>query len=131
MTSQRRFVDPPVWDDDELERQRRQAVANFISERTTEGGARYRAAYTKNIEIVRQLFTASDDLLSFANGAALALNPGLIRAARYLGGPPISADDLDTLAESTIAKRTRLDADLASRAAGIIQSAMDEERFPS
>lgn len=130
MTSQRRFSEPPVWDDAALEAHRRQAVADFIDERTNEGSVRYRTVYAANLAVVRELFAATDDLLRFTDGSALAANPKLTRTARYLGGPPISADDLDTLAATKIANRTRMDADLARKAAGVIETALDWERFP-
>jgi hypothetical protein len=130
MTSPRQFVEPPIWTDDQFEERRRHAIADFINERAAEGSARYRAVFAANLRSVESLFSATDDLLRLVDGAALASTPSLIRAARYLGGPPISADDLDTLAESKIANRSRLDQDLARRAAMVIEAAIDPERFP-
>src|SRR5437867_537730 len=125
-----RFAVPPTWSEAALEAQRREAIADFIKERTTEGGTQYREAFRKNVTAVEALFVATDDLLDFPSGTALANNPSFTRAARYLGGPPVSADDLNTLAESSIATRKRLDADLGRKAARIIESALDPERFP-
>lgn len=130
MTSDRSFTPPPEWDDDRLESDRRRAVADFIAERMTEGSTKYQSAFTQSIIPVETLFTATNDLLDFASGSALAMEPSLIRAARYLSGPPVSADDLDTLAETSIAKRKRIDADLARKAAEVIAVALDPERFP-
>lgn len=56
--------------------------------------------------------------------------PPLLDPARYLGGPPISADDLNVLADSTVARRKRLDARLARVAASVIEAALDRDRFP-
>ncbi|CAN5122323.1 hypothetical protein BH24CHL7_BH24CHL7_08860 [soil metagenome] len=115
---------------EELEERRREAVAAFIAQRGMEGGARYRDASAANRVLVRALFDATDDLLDFASGAALAAAPQLLAVARYLGGPPISGDDLDTLAETRIASRRRLDADLGRKAASVIAASIDPERFP-
>lgn len=105
-------------------------MANFIGERMSEGNARYKQAFAANVSSVEALFVATNDLLDFAEGSALAATPRLTQTARYLGGPPISADDLDTLAESRIANRSQLDPDLARKAARTIEVAIDEERFP-
>jgi hypothetical protein len=125
-----RFANPPVWDTASLEQSRQQATAAFIRERAAVGGKRYRTALLANIARVGALFSSTDNLRTLVTGAALAENPSLIDAARYLGGPPISADDLNTLADANIAKRRRLPADLARRAAEIIEAALDQERFP-
>jgi hypothetical protein len=118
-----------MWDDDELETRRRESIADFITERSEEGSARYREIFARNLRLVETLFDQTDDLREFSLGTALATNPGLIEAARYLGGPPVSADDLNTLAETSIAKRKRIDADLARKAAQVIGAFIDPERF--
>ncbi len=130
MARPRRLHAPPLWEDETLEAHRRDAIADFISERSTEGSARYREAFAANVRLVGDLFAATNDPREFGSGRALALDPGLVRAARYLGGPPVSADDLNTLAESSIATRKRLDADLAHKAALVIEMVIDRERFP-
>lgn len=130
MSPLREFVALPVWDDDELEARRREAIADFITARNAEGSVRYRAAFSTALSLVDRLFEATSELVDFRSGAGLAEDPRLVRVARYLGAPPISGDDLDTLAEARIAQRKRLDADLSARAAGVIFSAIDPERFP-
>lgn len=126
----RSFVPPPIASMEELEERRREAVAAFIAQRGMEGGARYREASAANRDLVHALFDATDDLLDFTSGTALADSPHLLSIARYLGGPPISGDDLDTLAETSIASRRRLDADLSRKAANVISASIDPERFP-
>lgn len=130
MTARRNYSPPPTWDNATLERLRREAVERFIAQRAAEGGQRYRDRLSENIASVERLFIATNDLLDFTDGSALATNPSLIEVARYLGGPPISADDLDTLAEARIATRKRLDQTLAQKAANVIEVALDRERFP-
>ncbi len=49
---------------------------------------------------------------------------------RCLSECSVSTDGLDTLAEAKIASRKRLDADLARRAAQVIEATIDPERFP-
>jgi hypothetical protein len=123
-------LSPPLWDDQTLEQRRTQSIADFITERSAEGSVRYRQAFAKNLDSVKQLFTLTGDLLELTTGAALASQPALTRVARYLGGPPVSADDLDTLADAKIATRRRLEPELAKKAATVIDTALDAERFP-
>lgn len=130
MSPSRTYASPPVWTDDELEARRREAIADFIEARNAEGSARYRAAFTIALDLATRLFTSTNDLTDFPSGAALADDPELVRVARYLGAPPISGDDLNTLAGANIAARRRLDVDLASKAAAVIATAIDPERFP-
>jgi hypothetical protein len=129
MTPSRSYAKPPRWSAQELETHRREAIADFIEVRNAEGSVRYRAAFADALDLTKRLFDATDDLAEFRSGAALADDPGLVRVARYLGAPPISGDDLNTLAGANIATRRSLDADLASKAAEVIASAMDPERF--
>lgn len=130
MSPSRSYARPPVWSDDELEARRREAIADFIEVRNAEGSVRYRAAFTAALALTTRLFSATDDLANFRSGDALAHDPALVRVARYLGAPPISGDDLNTLAGANIAARRSLDADLASKAAEVIATAVDPERFP-
>lgn len=41
MARHRKFAAPPTWDDEALEARRREAITDFIAERSAEGGARY------------------------------------------------------------------------------------------
>lgn len=129
MNAARRYIDPPKWSDDELEGRRREAIADFIAARSAEGSARYEEIFAIRLAEAKQLFAATDDLLDFASGAALAANPSLIEIARYLGAPPISGGDLNTLAEANVATRKRLDPDLGRKTAEIILASLDPERF--
>lgn len=126
----RKYAQPPRWTDEQLELRRREAIADFIASRSAEGSARYRAAFASQLANAEALFAATHELLDFGSGAALANAPGLIEIARYLGAPPISGADLNTLAEVNVAKRKRLDSDLALKAEQVILSALDPERFP-
>lgn len=123
-------IAPPVWDAETLKRDLLKGIADFVRDRTAEGGARYRAAFAKNLADVESLFEATNDLREFATGVALAARPPLSHVARYLCGPPISADDLNTIAGTTLASRKRLDEELALRTATVIRQALDPERFP-
>lgn len=122
-----RPAEPPRWSYDELEADRRIALAAFIAERGQEGTAAYKAAFQSNEAIVRQLFELTHDLLEFT-GPLFEAQPGLIAAARFLGGPPVSADDLVTLVGARLG--SRIDPDLAQRVADVLRAAWDPIRCP-
>lgn len=123
-------VHPPAWNEDTLRNDRLEAIANFVRERTAEGGARYRAILEKSLADAQALFLASNDLQDFGSGTVLATRPNLSAIARYLCGPPISADDLDTIAGEKLAMRKRLTIEDARRLESVIKTSMDRDRFP-
>lgn len=96
-----------------LEQYRRAAIDAFVAARAEEGGQRYREKLHESIGAVNRVFDATNDLQNLASGSALSEQPGLIEPARYLDGPPISADDLDTLSEANVTNRRRLPLELA------------------
>lgn len=130
MSPDRRYIEPPEWTDDQLEERRREAIADFIAARSAEGSATYEQIFASRLAEVERLFDATANLLDFESGAALASEPALVDIARYLGAPPISGGDLNTLAGANVATRRRLDADLGRKTASIVLAALDPERFP-
>lgn len=130
MSYRRTYASPPSWNDDALDHQRRRATADFIAGWNAAGRAPYETRFAANLAAVTRLFDATDDLLTFETGSALAIDPSLTRAARHLGGPPVSEANLNTLAEANVATRRRLDPDLARQAARVVASAMDRGRLP-
>ncbi|HEY7066511.1 MAG TPA: XamI family restriction endonuclease [Chloroflexota bacterium] len=118
---------PPYWPPDRLEDDRQRAVARFIEERSREGTLAYKAAFDTNEPIVRRLFELTNDLRDFT-GEVFRDRHDLIPAARFLGGPPVSDDDLKTLVGGRLGRR--FDADLARRVAEVLRAAWDPVRFP-
>ena len=94
MSQPRRFALPPTWNADQLEAARREAITRFITERNAEGGVRYQAAFRASLDAVDELFDATSNLVALGDGVVFTSRAGLLRVARYLGGPPVSADDL-------------------------------------
>lgn len=109
---------------------RQEATADFIRERLAEGASRYRPLFDECLAEVDRLFDETDNLRSLGSGKAFGNAPGLVTPGRYLGGPPISADDLDVIAEGRVANKRRLDPHLAAAAASVIEAALDRRRFP-
>lgn len=126
--ARRRPFEPPRWSQEELESERQVALANFIRERGEEGTRLYEDAFHKNESLVRRLLDLTDDLRDFT-GEVLTEEPDLLTAARYLGGPPVSADDLKTLADARLGGRT-IDPETAERVAAVLRSVWDPLRFP-
>jgi len=130
MSYGRVFALPPVWDDARLDDDRRHSTADFVAAWNAAGRETYETRLTANRVSVERLFDATSDLLTLDDGSALAADPSLTRPARFLGGPPVSEANLDTLAEAKVATRKRLDGGLGRQAARVIVSALDRPRLP-
>jgi hypothetical protein len=123
------YPSPRRWTDDELEAAAVAATTDFVAERQAQGGAAYRAAYEEAIDVVRELFAASDDLRSLADGGALADNSAFVNAARYLDGPPVSQDDLETIV-AVSAAADEAETTIAQHVAVVIVAGLDALRLP-
>jgi hypothetical protein len=124
-----RPIPPPSMTPHELEEARAPALANFVQGRRGEGVESYRAQLTRCEALVHELFDRSDDLLSFDAGVLVSV-PDLVEAARFLCAPPISADDLNSLSGSAVAKRKQIDAQAAAAAASVLRALFDPIRLP-
>src|SRR5262245_37010848 len=106
-------VPPPRWTADQFEASRLTAIARFREERMQEPLEEYLESFEAVRASVEDLLEATVDLSQIGDEAVRVLtNPGLLEAVRYLAGPPISEDDLKTLAEASLGP-TRLKADPA------------------
>lgn len=125
------LVDPPRWPEDVLERERLRAIEIFREERLTEPLERYLEAFDDYVASVDRLMRESDDLRSLHDVAQEVLTDAdLLKAIRYLAGPPVSADDLMELAEVQLtASRLRNDEDAARRVITTVLAMLDKRRF--
>ena len=112
------------------------ARQEFRSRRLGEPLARYLAAFDDARPIHAELITGLQGALALdAAGVALlrrlwATDAGRT-AYRYLAAPPISEDDLETLAEAKLAVRSAAQGDPAlARLADVMQATLDPRRFP-
>jgi hypothetical protein len=123
---------PAVWSREELQAGIAAATAAFRRERIGEPLEKYLDFYQTAREATETLLEATVDLKNLNEMAAEVLSdPELMHAARYLASPPISEDDLKTLADVSLAP-TLIKKD-PERAAGLmywIMAALDRERFP-
>jgi hypothetical protein len=81
------------------------------------------------MEKAEALFRSTNDLRGLITGAAFFEDPELRTSARYLGGPPLSADDLRTFTGISPGRK-RISREDAKIVAGVITAALDRDRFP-
>lgn len=125
-------VPPPQWTAEQLEVARLASVTLFREERMQEPLEQYLEAFDHYRGAVEDLFEATVDLTVLDSSALDVLtDPSLLAALRYIAGPPISEDDLKTLAEASLApSRLRNDAAMAQRVVETILIGLDRQRFP-
>lgn len=126
-------VNPPRWTEEQLEADRLTAIEAFRVERMQEPLEAYLEAFDEYRGSVEDLLETTVDLTELSDAAVAVLtDPALLEAVRYLAGPPISTDDLKTLAnvESLAPGRLRADPDMARHVIDTVLLALDRRRFP-
>ena len=135
------LTDPPRWSSEEFDEQRELARQIFCDQRLNESQGIYSETFAQCLESVNGLLDKTDDLsrLQLRPGASLVdpellevlANLELLEALRYVAGPPISADDLAELADTSLAPGVLLDDSGASvRVVETIAQGLDPKRFP-
>ncbi len=117
---------PAVWSAEELETSSRHAIERFIDEAAQ--SADYAAEFGALLPVVTSLFTATGDLTVF-DARLFADRPELVEPARYLAGPPLSADDLDTFVGGQ-SKRKGIPIPVSERVVGVVRRLLDPCRYP-
>ncbi len=127
------FVDPTKWSAEQLQADRLRSTQIFRRERLEEPLEAYLDAFEEFQDAMETLLEGTVDL-SQLEGKALEIltDPDLSISFRYLAGPPISLDDLKTLADtnSVAPARLRSDPDLVQRLIATILATLDRRRFP-
>ncbi len=127
------MIRPPRWSAQELESNSARATELFRNERLEEPLEDYLKAFDEYQGSFQGLFETTIDLTELDDGAIEFLtNPKLLEAFRYLAGPPISEDDLKTIAEvpSLKASQLRNDPQAVERILSVVRTALDRRRFP-
>lgn len=127
------MINPRVWKEAELDQARRTAIERFRAERQREPKAAYERAFDAYLKTFKELLDSTAELSNLQPVALRLLSDRrLLEATRYLTGPPISEDDLKTLAtaDSLSAQRLRNDPALVKRIIAIIRATVDQRRFP-
>lgn len=123
---------PPVWNDEQLAIDRVRAKQLFREERMREPLEEYLDQFEDAQDAFEDLLATSVDLTQLSEkGLEIVREPRLLTALRYLPGPPISADDLKVLAETTLArKHLASNNELALAIVKTILLGLDRRRFP-
>jgi hypothetical protein len=123
---------PPRWTAEQLEISRLASMTQFREERMQEPLEQYLQAFDHYRGAVEDLLEATVDLTVIDSPALdILTDPSLLTALRYLAGPPISEDDLKTLAEASLApSRLRNDSAMAQRVIETVLIGLDRQRFP-
>ncbi len=127
------MIDPPRWSAEQLASDSEQAKEVFRQQRLEEPLEDYLEAFEQCQGSVEELFETTVDLTDLDKTATdILTNKKLLEAFRYLAGPPISEDDLKTVAEakSLVASRLKKDADAVRRILEVIRVGLDRRRFP-
>lgn len=135
MTHSRRsgFIAPTEWLPEQLEADRLASQEQFRRERLEEPLEDYLDAFQRVQDALERLLESTVDLsLLEEHAAELLASPALLEGFRYLAGPPISMDDLKTLADtnSMSAQSLRRHPDLVHRLVATIRAGLDVRRFP-
>jgi hypothetical protein len=124
-------IAPPRWASEELEVARRAAITKFREERLQEPLGQYLQAFDRNLATFDEILSVTADLADWRPHLQVLTNAALLEALRYLAGPPISRDDLEVLADASLAPtRLRADRDMAQRVMETVLTALDRQRFP-
>jgi hypothetical protein len=127
------MLEGPRWSREQLAAAVHRATEIFRTERMEEPLEAYLEAFDGYQANVEQMFEATVDLTSLDSTALGVLtNPEMLATVRYLTGPPISADDLRTVAEadSLVANRLRSNEAAVQRIIQVVRVGLDRRRFP-
>ena len=132
MGSNVRNVDPPRWSDVQFGDQAEIALQAFREERLRESVEQYPRLFDEYAASVGLLMDETDNLAElFNDSVGILTDSDLLDAVRYLAAPPISEDDLKTLADVSLTpSRLRADPAMAQRILDVIQRSLDTKRFP-
>src|SRR4051794_5767736 len=112
MAPRGRLLPPPVWTTDQLKAGRDAAVKNFQRQRMEEPLEMYLEKFDERQAAFEDLLETTIDLTQLSDHALHILtDERLLEAFRYVAGPPISTDDLKTVADAPSLSRQRLNAD--------------------
>lgn len=117
---------PHVWTQDELEIQREKSVEQFIEWFKADENKTYLSHYQESLGVVLGFFRTTHDLIDLDPSALQGDVDVRREVARYIAGPPISDDDLRTVARLNASwERGRL-----QDVIDVILAVRDPVRFP-
>lgn len=126
------LIPAPTWSSEELESNRVVSSTLFRKSRLEEPLEDYLEAFDLYQSHVEEFLETTIDLSQLESNALEVLtDPRLLEAFRYLAAPPISEDDLKTLAESKSFSKAYLNSnpDVVKRLIAIVKQVLDRRRF--
>lgn len=126
------MIKPPLWTDEQLKNGRVAAIEVFRKRRMEEPLEEYLEAFDAYQSVIEELLESTVDLKELDSQLIeVVTDKKLLEALRYLPGPPISADDLKTLADAVLTpSKLRANPEMAKSIAQIILNGLDRRRFP-
>jgi XamI restriction endonuclease len=126
------LIAPPVWTQDELRQESARATEVFRRRRIEEPLEEYLEAFDQYQGHIEELLESTIDLSDMdAQLIKTVTDPNLLHALRYLAGPPISEDDLKTVAEAVLSpERLRNDPTMSRAIVEVVLNGLDRRRFP-
>ncbi|MFL6519191.1 MAG: XamI family restriction endonuclease [Chthoniobacterales bacterium] len=127
------LIEPPQWDEEQLEKDRQKAIQIFRRERLEEPLEAYLEMFDRYQALFEELLETTLDLTTLRkHGLEIVGNDRLLEGFRYLAGPPISTDDLKTVADVSSINKSRLQANekLVVKIVELVLIALDRRRFP-
>jgi hypothetical protein len=127
------LIAPPRWTPEQLGTDRRIAIEDFRRKRMEEPLEVYLEAFDQRQAAFEDLLETTVDLTQLADQAlSILTDPRLFETLRYVSGPPVSEDDLKTLADvNTLSPRKlRASPELARRLIDTVMLGVDRRRFP-
>lgn len=126
------MIEVPRWTEEQLTNGLVKAQALFRHERMEEPLEAYLEAFEQYQGTVEDLLETSVDLAQLDQRSLDVLtNPDLLKAFRYLTGPPVSEDDLKVVADAFLSPaRLKTDPEMAARVLQVIRLGLDRRRFP-
>lgn len=118
---------PPKWTAEALDDDRRAAIRTFVDALGAEGTREYVRLFQELQPLVAGLFEASADLTCFRD--SVFADDDLMNAARFLGSPPLSEDNLKTLLQATAGVSKPSDCSTEA-VLDVIRPMWDPIRFP-
>ncbi len=125
------MIEVPRWTEEQLTNGLMKAQALFRQERMEEPLEAYLEAFEQYQGTVEDLLEASVDLAQLdQHSLDILTNADLLKAFRYLTGPPVSEDDLKVLAEAVLSpSRLKADQEMAARVLQVVRLGLDRRRF--
>lgn len=121
------LLDFPRWSDQQFQADIAVSTANFVTGRAA-SNPKFAQLHTTTLARVEELFLASNNLLNLTPDV-LNMNPDFRWDVGYLVMPPISQDNLRTIADNRLG-RAVVDPEVATKVVAVVKAALDTPRFP-